>query len=130
MLGHIHHISITCRNIHETLTFYNILGFREIKTYCDDICIISHLSDSTGFVIEIFHYIKSRRCNENRIFSTEIQGITHFAFVVNNIDKVIEDLKTKGVECGNLITARIDTYRYFFAYDPDGNAIEFIEEIK
>ncbi len=133
MLGHIHHISITCRNIHDTLTFYNLLGFREIKTYCDDICIISHLSDSSGFIIEIFHYIKSRRCNENSVFSTEIQGITHIAFVVSNVDDVLGNLKAKGIECGNIITARIDLYKYFFAYDPDGNAIEiieFIEEIK
>ncbi|MBS0054653.1 VOC family protein [Yersinia bercovieri] len=130
MHGHIHHISITCKNINTTNSFYNKLGFRKIKSYRDDECIIQHLSDSNGFIIEVFHYIKNNHVNEKRQFSTEMHGITHFSFSVSNIDGFLHNLKMQGIECGNIITARIDSYRYFFTYDPDGNAIEIIEEIK
>ncbi|HII2982138.1 TPA: VOC family protein, partial [Yersinia enterocolitica] len=100
------------------------------KNYRDDECIILHLSDSNGFIIEFFYYIKNNHVNEKKHFSTEIHGITHFAFIVSNINEVLHTLQNKGFECGKITVARIDSYRYFFTYDPDGNAIEIIEEIK
>lgn len=130
MPGYIHHISITCRNINNTLTFYKVLGFRKRKSYRDDECMIYHLYDRDGFIIEVFHYIQNHHLNKKRVFSTERLGITHVAFIVSNIDEVLHTLKNKGIECGNIITSRIGSYRYFFTYDPDGNAIEIIEEIK
>ena len=132
MHGHLHHISITCKNVNDTVSFYKNLGFIEIKTYRDDECIILHLSDSNGFIIELFYYINNYpiHINEKKHFSTEIHGITHFAFIVSNINEVLHTLQNKGIECGKTTVARIDSYRYFFTYDPDGNAIEIIEEIK
>ncbi|EPS8495169.1 VOC family protein [Yersinia enterocolitica] len=130
MHGHIHHISITCRNINDTVSFYKNLDFSVIKTYRDDECIILHLSDSNGFIIEFFYYIKNNHVNEKKHFSTETHGITHFAFIVSNINEVLHTLQNKGIECGKITVARIYSYRYFFTYDPDGNAIEIIEEIK
>lgn len=130
MHGHIHHISITCRNINDTLTFYNSLGFRKKKSYSDDECVIYHLVDRSGFIIEVFHYIKNHYLNKKKTLLTEMQGITHFSFIVRDINEILHTLEKQGIECGSVINARIDSYRYFFTYDPDGNAIEIIEEIK
>ncbi|EPU8566500.1 VOC family protein [Yersinia enterocolitica] len=133
MHGHLHHISITCKNINDTISFYKNLGFSEIKAYRDDECIILHLSDSNSFIIELFNYIKNNHIshiNEKKHFTTEIHGITHFTFIVSDINEVLHTLQNKGIECGKITVARIDSYRYFFTYDPDGNAIEIIEEIK
>ncbi|HEN3611027.1 MULTISPECIES: VOC family protein [Yersinia] len=130
MSGYIHHISITCSNINNTLAFYANLGFHKTKVYRDDECIIQHLSDRNGFIIEVFYYINSHHLNKERPFSTERLGITHFAFIVCNINESLHALKKQSIECGNIMTARVDSYRYFFTYDPDGNAIEIIEAIK
>ncbi|WP_145517400.1 VOC family protein [Yersinia mollaretii] len=130
MLGYAHHISITCGNINNTKALYHLLGFSEIKHYRDDDCMILHLADRTGFIIELFCFTKNHDDKRKNAFSIETKGITHFAITVCNIHEALMLLKNKGIQCGEITTARIDSYRYFFTYDPEGNAVEIIEEIE
>lgn len=128
MLGRLHHISLTCSNLNVSLNFYRSLGFISEKRYDDDSCSIVLLKGNIG-KIELFYFFDNTEpLKKNNIFLKQI-GITHIAFCTDDIKKARKECQNRGICCSKITFARLKGFFYFFIQDPDGNQIEFIEDI-
>lgn len=64
--------------------------------------------------------------NENRVLSGHQVGLSHFAFVTNDIDGVIQRLADSGFKTDK--KGALDEYRENVYYiDPDGYEVEFVQ---
>ena len=103
------HFGLTVKDIHETAEFYrDNFGF-EIGEYREDVCEEEYgriigmeharlkIVDITGYgiVIELVQYMDPQ--SEEIDLSTKNIGVAHLAFEVENIHRLYEDLKEKGV---------------------------------
>jgi catechol 2,3-dioxygenase-like lactoylglutathione lyase family enzyme len=75
-----------------------------------------------------YHYLAFSDHGEgqNRVLAEHQVGLSHFAYVVNSIDRVITRLEQAGFELGKV--GPVHPYRknvYFI--DPDGFEVEFVE---
>lgn len=126
MFKRIHHIAIICTNYEVSKDFYvNKLGFdiqaevyrAERKSYKLDLAV------NGLYQIELFSF-------ENpvaRPSRPEAAGLRHLAFEVDDVGKVSEILKSKGVETEAI---RIDEFtgkQFTFFTDPDGLPLEIYE---
>ncbi|KAG4099727.1 glyoxalase I [Neocallimastix lanati (nom. inval.)] len=57
----------------------------------------------------------------------EACGLRHLAFHISHIEKTIEELKTKGIECEPIRTDTFTGKKMTFFQDPDGLPIELHE---
>jgi len=127
-LKSVHHIAVICSDYEKSKHFYTqILGFtiiREIfraerNSYKLDLA----LNDL--FVIELFSFPSPPA----RPSQPESCGLRHLAFAVEDIQRAINELNAKGVECEPI---RVDAYtqkRFTFFVDPDGLPLELYEEV-
>ena len=125
-LERIHHIAIICSDYQKSKTFYtDILGFRieqevfrsERNSYKLD------LSLHGTYIIELFSFPSPPK----RVSRPEAAGLRHLAFAVQDLDKQIDHLKSRGVEVEPI---RIDEYsgkKFTFFEDPDGLPLELYE---
>ncbi|WP_316767729.1 VOC family protein [Pedobacter frigiditerrae] len=126
MFNRIHHIAIICTNYEVSKDFYvNKLGFKvlaevyraERKSYKLDLAV------NGLYQIELFSF-------ENpvaRPSRPEAAGLRHLAFEVDDVRKVSDLLKSKGVETEAI---RIDEFtgkQFTFFTDPDGLPLEIYE---
>lgn len=121
----IHHVAIICSNYEESKDFYvNILGLEiinevyreERESYKLDL----KLGDNQ---LELFSFPNPPK----RVSSPEACGLRHLAFEVDDIDEVVKELESKGIEVENV---RVDEYtgkKYTFFKDPDGLPLELYE---
>ena len=124
-LNSIHHIAIIVSNYEISKNFYvNILGFKIIRenyrkernSYKLDL----KIGDSE---IELF---SMNECPK-RLTRPEACGLRHLAFRVDNIEDVIAELNSNGIESEPI---RIDEYtnkKFTFFKDPDGLPLELHE---
>ena len=124
-LNSIHHIAIIVSNYEISKNFYvNILGFeiirenyrKERNSYKLDL----KIGDSE---IELF---SMNECPK-RLTRPEACGLRHLAFRVDNIEDVIAELNSNGIESEPI---RIDEYtnkKFTFFKDPDGLPLELHE---
>ena len=62
---------------------------------------------------------------------TSLQGITHFSFRVSNLSEVVIEIKEKEIEIViEDVTIRDINNRVMMIRDPDGNLIQFMEEVQ
>lgn len=127
MFNRIHHISIICSNYKVSKKFYTeILGLEIIRevyrpereSYKLD------LSLKGEYILELFSFPSPPK----RKSYPEAAGLRHLAFEVNQIEKVIEELKEKDILAEQI---RIDEYtgkKFTFIADPDGLPIELYEK--
>ena len=118
----INHITVVVKNKEEASEFYfNKLGFEKVM-------VGKSLWAKVGS-----QYI---RINE-KIDKKPLITFSHFAVELDNLKSYLEDLIKKGIEVFDLdedlekIDININLEkptRSFFAYDPSGNMIEFIDE--
>lgn len=122
----IHHIAIICSNYEKSKKFYvEILNLSIIKetfrqernSYKLD------LSIGSGAAIELFSFPNPPK----RVNSPEACGLRHLAFKVDDIDKSVDYLKSKGVEVENIRTDDITGKRFTFFKDPDDLPLELYE---
>lgn len=122
----IHHVAIICSDYAKSRDFYtSVLGLKilaehyrkERDSYKLDLAIDDH------YVIELFSFPDPPA----RVSRPEARGLRHLAFVVNDIEKSVEELKTKGVVTEPI---RIDEYtgkKFTFFSDPDGLPLELYQ---
>lgn len=131
------HISLYVNNIEKSLKFYrNLLGFKVIVQIekSEGLKDIHGKLLGVGDKVIIMDGIELIQKNENsiEIYKKENQKLNHIGIVVENIEKAITNVESKGIEPTIPLTNiewkdwgyAIKTY---FFKDPDNNDIEFIE---
>jgi len=122
----IHHVAIICSDYAKSRDFYtSVLGLKilaehyrkERDSYKLDLAIDDH------YVIELFSFPDPPA----RVSRPEARGLRHLAFVVDDIEESVDELKTKGVVTEPI---RIDEYtgkKFTFFSDPDGLPLELYQ---
>lgn len=125
-----HHTAISVRNLHETLSFYGALGFKEVHRYVDE--------DKTGvkmklgdYILEIFAFeINHDQTKLNYQLGNNLSdiGVKHIALTADDIDSALEDLRSKDLANDKTKILTKGDAKFFFIEDPDGMWIEIIKD--
>eukprot|EP01031_Cornospumella_fuschlensis_P044402 gene44402-54300_t len=127
MFNRVHHIAIICSDYEKSKDFYvNTLGLEIVKEVYRAERKSYKLDLSVGGVyqIELFSF-------ENpppRTSRPEAAGLRHLAFEVDDLNKVVAELNSKGVVTEDI---RVDAYtgkRFTFFADPDDLPLEVYEK--
>ena len=123
----IHHVAIICSDYERSKKFYvEVLGFEIIQeTYRQERN--SYKLDlkvgSSGVQIELFSFPNP----PNRVNRPEACGLRHLAFVVENLDRSVGQLKAKNIAVEEIRVDEITGKRFTFFADPDGLPLELYE---
>jgi glyoxylase I family protein len=127
MFTAVHHIAIICSNYERSKQFYTeALGFSIIRetfraernSYKLDLAV-----GESGIQIELFSFPNS----PVRASYPEACGLRHLAFAVENLEKTVDFLQTKGVVCEPVRIDALTNKRFTFFKDPDGLPLEVYE---
>lgn len=128
-LSAIHHIAIIVSDYEKAKEFYvEKLGFEVIRENFrkerEDWKLDLRIGDGPDATeLEIF----AEKNPPKRVNRPEACGLRHLAFRVDDIEEVVRELKTLGIECEPV---RRDTYtdkKMTFFFDPDGLPLELHE---
>jgi len=142
MLTEFRHIGIVVNDLDVSLHFYrDLLGLKVLKQmeeggkFIDKVLGLQDIRVTTvkmGFgqstLIELLYYHRLPRKDENSIKGICVNGLTHIAFTVKNLEETYGRLKKHGV--GFVSDPEISPDRYAkvtFCKDPEGNFIELVE---
>ena len=124
-LNSIHHIAIIASNYEISKNFYvNILGFEIIRE--------NYRKERNSYKLDLkignseIELFSMSECPK-RLTRPEACGLRHLAFSVDNIEDVIAELNSKGIDTEPI---RIDEYtgkKLTFFNDPDGLPLELHE---
>ena len=124
-LNSIHHIAIIASNYEISKNFYvNILGFEIIRE--------NYRKERNSYKLDLkignseIELFSMNECPK-RLTRPEACGLRHLAFYVDNIEDVIAELNSKGIDTEPI---RIDEYtgkKFTFFNDPDGLPLELHE---
>ncbi len=122
----IHHVAIICSNYECSKKFYTeVLGFsiinetfrKERNSYKLDLRV------GDNHQIELFSFPNPPQ----RVSNPEACGLRHLAFNVENIEKVVTELKAKGIEVEDIRIDEITGKKFTFFQDPDALPLEIYE---
>ena len=122
----IHHVAIICSDYVRSKKFYTeALGFSVLSEHyrADRNSYKLDLAIDDRYVIELFSFPDPPA----RVSRPEACGLRHLAFVVEDIEKAVADLNSKGIKTEAI---RIDEYtdrKFTFFNDPDGLPLELYE---
>ena len=122
----IHHIAVIGSDYEASRDFYvNKLGFAVIReNYREkrgDWKIDLRVNEDTE--LELF-IVKNP---PERVTNPEACGLRHLAFEVENVEKTVEELSRKGIECEPVRTDEFTGKRMTFFRDPDDLPLEIHE---
>ncbi|MCX2451511.1 VOC family protein [Pedobacter sp. PLR] len=127
MLSKVHHIAIICSDYNVSKIFYtDVLGLtiiREVYRAERDSYKLD-LALNGEYVIELFSFPDP----PVRPSRPESVGLRHLAFQVDDLEKVIQVLKEKGVAPEPIRVDEFTGKRFTFIADPDLLPIEFYEK--
>ncbi|NEO33059.1 MAG: VOC family protein [Symploca sp. SIO3C6] len=124
----IHHVAIICYDYNKSKDFYvNILGFSIIKetfreqrkSYKLDLKVGDHDQ------IELFSFPNPPQ----RLSQPEACGLRHLAFQVEDIEKTVLELESKGIEVEKIRIDELTGKQFTFFRDPDNLPLEIYEII-
>lgn len=123
----IHHVSVTVKDLKESVEFYTkILGFEISKEFGrEDMGARATLISLNDFQIELWQFNDMRK-NSDSLGDIKIIGIRHLAFEVENLGDTISKLQTKGLKFSEPKLGA-SGHNYSFSSDPNGVALEFYE---
>lgn len=127
ILNKIHHVAIICSNYKKSKDFYtNVLNLKVVKeTYREERDSYKlDLAIGEDYQIELFSF----KDVPQRLSYPEACGLRHLAFEVDNVEKVVEELKVKGVEVEKIRIDEITGKKFTFFADPDNLPIEIYEK--
>lgn len=122
----IHHIAILAGDYEKSKKFYTeILGFTilsetyraERKSYKLDLAI------NGIYQIELFSFPEYKE----RASFPEAKGLRHLAFAVENIEKAVDELRSKKVDVQEIRKDELTNKKFCFFNDPNGQPLELYE---
>ncbi len=121
------HVGIRVTDRDRALAFYEALGWRE-KVNLPAHHANEMVNDAGVYINLIFNGAK-RPGNRNVLQDEPIKlpGMTHAAFVVEDMDALITTLEREGVPLTDGPVIYSNRRRVIFIRDPDGNVLEFNE---
>ena len=124
MINGVHHISMKCGSemeLNKVKDFYvNLLGLKILRTWPEGIML-----DAGNTLLEIF---------TNGEGVKELGAIRHMAFATDNVDEIVEKVKSAGcevfIEPNDIVIPSEPELpaRMAFCYGPLGEEIEFFQE--
>jgi glyoxylase I family protein len=126
-LNRVHHISIICSDYEKSKTFYtNVLGLtilnetyrRERESYKLDLAL------NGSYILELFSFTSP----PPRVSRPEAAGLRHLAFEVDELGRVVEELKKMNISSEPIRIDEITGKQFTFIADPDNLPIEFYEK--
>jgi catechol 2,3-dioxygenase-like lactoylglutathione lyase family enzyme len=128
-----YHIALSVSNLDKVASWYEtLLGFKRITpritfTENSDYCFLE-LND---FKLELVEDKRSKPFHrENPPSHSLSQGVTHFSFKVPDLTKTIQLMKDKSVEIViEDFTVEEIKNRIMIIKDPDGNLVQFLQEL-
>ncbi len=84
------------------------------------------LEDEKGTVIELFEHVSPKPLHEDLMDFSQ-NGIKHIAFVVENIDEVMDNAQKAGAKVIWPVKKGVTVKRIAFISDPNGIPIELVE---
>lgn len=127
MLEGVHHIALICSDYERSKEFYTQkLGFTIVREVFrqERHSFKLDLALNENYLIELFSFPNS----PGRLSRPEACGLRHLAFKVNNLDKVLGQLKIKEVLCEAIRRDEYTGKRFTFIFDPDQLPIELYED--
>jgi glyoxylase I family protein len=124
----LHHVAIICSDYERSKRFYTeVLPFSVIReTYrAERDSWKLDLAIPGGTQIELFSFPTP----PPRPTQPEARGMRHIAFLVENLDALIEDLTAKGIAVEPVRVDELTGQRFTFFADPDGLPIELYERV-
>ena len=124
----LHHVAIICSDYERSKRFYTeVLPFSVIReTYrAERDSWKLDLAIPGGTQIELFSFPTP----PPRPTQPEARGMRHIAFLVENLDALIEDLTAKGIAVEPVRVDELTGQRFTFFTDPDGLPIELYERV-
>jgi len=121
------HVGIRVSDRDEAVAFYERLGFKE-RIYLPDHQANEMVTQSGVYINLIFNGMK--RPDRRNILMDETfkyPGVTHPAFIVDNLDMVIALCEREDIWISEGPIEIGERRRVIFIRDPDGNVIEFDE---
>ncbi len=133
MILSIHHIAITVKDIKESVSFYEKLGFKKVFHWISEDKTLEIVNMKLGDIfLEVFSFSSYKEIPEiykDLWENLKIIGVKHFALKTENIEETLEYLRRKGIADKN---TKINKGRtgilYFFIKDPDGIFIEIVQD--
>ena len=125
-LSHVHHIAIICTNYQRSKEFYTtILGLEIIREeYRQERASYKlHLALNRQYCIELFSFPTP----PPRLSRPEAAGLRHLAFAVDDVDRVVQELKRKRIDAEPVRIDEATGKQFTFIADPDDLPIEFYQ---
>ena len=124
----IHHVAIICSDYEKSKQFYvEIIGFEIIQeTYrkARDSYKLDLKVGSSGMQIELFSFPNPPK----RVNRPEACGLRHLAFVVENLDRSVAQLKAHNIAVEEIRLDELTGKHFTFFADPDGLPLELYEQ--
>lgn len=123
----LHHIAITVKDLSESTKFYqDFFGFKQVQAFeRKDLNGKAVFMEMNGFKIELWEFTQSVE-NQDDLGDIKVRGLRHLAFEVENLDKILLELKQKGAKTTEPKLGA-SGHRYSFMSDPNGIALELFE---
>ncbi len=127
----INHVTISAKNLNETIEFYKKFGFEDKKEYTDEnVDIVCLKLNNT--ILEIFHYPDNEELPEHsKDLGKDLKtvGNKHFGLGVKNINEAKEFVEKNKLNDTEIVIHQGRLGKpYFFIKDPNGILMEIIEE--
>jgi glyoxylase I family protein len=122
------HVAITVSDIEKSKKFYEEnFGFTFIKQFEKPavgakFCYL----ELEGFQIELWEFASQKQSSEN-LQDLEVRGLRHLAFVVDDVEAVVSDLQSKGLNFSD-VKVGSSGKKFSLGSDLDGIGLEIIEK--
>ncbi len=142
MLKKIDHVNVVISNLDIAKEFFTQLGFEvgdESELAGEWISLIVGLQDvkakyvtlslpGSSTKLELIEYVSPPSGQDKHIGKANMIGVRHIAFEVDNIEELVQSLRSKGVKFINSIQTYPTTgKRLIYLYGPDGILLELAQ---
>jgi len=140
----LNHVCLVVQNVNQEINFYqDVLGFKitdmgirsgkEIESALGlpsgtKFKIYRASSPDGHFFVELIHFLKPVSQGSIHILPATYRGFNHFGIEVNDVDETYKILKKADTKIiSKPVVLKESGAKLFFAYDPEGNRIEFFK---